>query len=209
MPATAPLPSEPANLVDAFRAIPTSILSDNLDRLSGPVGIGPYYSGARMCGRALTVRTRGGDNLFIHKALEIVRPGEVIVVDGAGDVGRALIGEIMKEIALSRGAAGFVIDGAIRDVEAFRDSDFPCFARSVIHRGPYKNGPGQINVPVALGGWVVSPGDIVVGDADGVVSFSLEEAPALLARAHAQIRREEAAIASIRAGLYDGAYARG
>ena len=114
--------------------------------------------------------------------------------------------EIMKSIAEHRGAAGYVIDGAIRDVAAFAASDFPCFARAVIHRGPYKSGPGEINVPVSIGGAVISPGDIVVGDEDGVVSFSQAAAPALLEAVKAQIAREEATLVSIREGRYQGSY---
>src|ERR1700712_3110834 len=164
--------SRPApDLLEAFRAAPTSVISDNLDRLAGSVGLRPFHRGGRMVGVAFTVRTRPGDNLAIHKGLELVGPGGVIVVDGGGDEGRALVGEIMKNIAEHRRAAGYVIDGAIRDVAAFAASDFPCFARSVIHRGPYKSGPGELNVPVSIGGAVISPGDIVVGEGDGGVAF--------------------------------------
>ena len=159
-----------------------------------------------MVGTAFTVRTRPGDNLAIHPALEMVGPGDVIVVDGGGDETRALVGEIMKNIAEYRGASGYVIDGAIRDVAAFAASDFPCFARAVIHRGPYKSGPGDINVPVSIGGAVISPGDIVVGDEDGVVSFSQAAAPALLEAVKAQVAREEATLLSIREGRYQGSY---
>ena len=147
------------------------MISDNLARLPGAVGLRPFHRGSKLVGVAFTVRTRPGDNLAIHRALELVGPGDVIVVDGGGDETRALVGEIMKNIAEYRGAAGYVIDGAIRDVAAFAASDFPCFARTAIHRGPYKSGPGEINVPVSIGGSVISPGDIVVGDEDGVVSF--------------------------------------
>ena len=130
----------------------------------------------------------------------------MIVVDGGGDESRALVGEIMKTIAEYRGAAGYVIDGAIRDVASFAAGDFPCFARAAIHRGPYKNGPGEINVPVSIGGSVVAPGDIVVGDEDGIVSFSQSAAPALLEAVKAQIAREEETIISIREGRYKGSY---
>jgi len=106
----------------------------------------------------------------------------------------------MKNIAEYRGAAGYVIDGAIRDVAAFAASDFPCFARAVIHRGPYKNGPGAINVPVSIGGMVVAPGDIVVGDEDGVVSFAQSVAANLLEAVNAQIKREADTLVAIRAG---------
>lgn len=196
------------DLIAAFRAVPTAILSDNLSRSAGLVGLLPFYTGPRMCGPALTVRTRAGDNLAIHRALEAVTPGDILVVDGGGDVSRALVGEIMKEIALFKRAGGFVIDGAVRDVDAFRTGDFPCFARAVTHRGPYKDGPGEIGVPVSVGGWVVSPGDIVVGDEDGVVSFPPSAAPALLKAAHAQTEREQETLAAIRNGTYSGSYAR-
>jgi len=200
------VPKPPAALLDAFRKAPTSIISDNLDRLPGAVGLRPFHRGGRLVGAAFTVRTRPGDNLAIHKALELVGPGDVIVVDGGGDETRALVGEIMKTIAEHRGAAGYVIDGAIRDVAAFAESDFPCFARAVIHRGPYKSGPGAINVPVSIGGMVVAPGDIVVGDEDGVVSFAQSVAANLLEAVNAQIAREADTLTAIRAGRYQGSY---
>jgi len=196
----------PAELIEAFRQAPTSIISDNLARLAGSVGLKQFHRAGRLVGTAFTIKTRPGDNLAIHRALEMVGPGDVLVVDGGGDETRALVGEIMKNIAQWRGAAGYVIDGAIRDVAAFAADDFPCFARSVIHRGPYKSGPGEINVPVSIGGCVISPGDIVVGDEDGVVSFSQGAAPALLETVKAQVAREEATLLSIREGRYQGSY---
>ncbi len=114
-----------AELVEAFRGKPTSVISDNLGRLSAPVGLRTFHSGAPLLGRALTVRPRAGDNLAIHVALELIQPGDVLVVAGGGNESRALVGEIMKAIAEKRGAAGFVIDGAIRDSGAFAASDFP------------------------------------------------------------------------------------
>ncbi|MFH6785069.1 MULTISPECIES: RraA family protein [Methylobacterium] len=203
------LPADlPADLLAAFRGVATAALSDNLDRLAGPVGLRPFHRGGPLVGRALTVRVRGGDNLAIHRALERVRPGDVVVVDGGGDGDRALVGGIMKAIAESRGAAGFVIDGAIRDVAEFATSDFPCYARTVTHRGPYKTGPGEIGVPVCVGGWVVNPGDVVVGDADGVVTFAPGRARDLLAAARAQEMREAEVLRLIAQGRYDDRYAR-
>ncbi|MDE2378146.1 MAG: RraA family protein, partial [Bradyrhizobium sp.] len=119
---------------------------------------------------------------------------------------RALVGEIMTNIALYRGAAGYVIDGAIRDAGALAASDFPVYARTAIHRGPYKSGPGEINVPVSVGGCVISPGDIVVGDEDGVVSFSPAGAADLLEAVRAQVAREEETLKAIREGRYQGSY---
>jgi regulator of RNase E activity RraA len=136
----------------------------------------------------------------------LVRPGDVIVVDGGGDFSRALIGEIMMNIAQTRGAAGYVIDGAIRDVGAVSRSDFPCFAKAAIHLGPYKNGPGEINVAVTVGGMIVEAGDIVVGDEDGVVAFPQAIAVDLLQAVRAQESREANILQSIREGRYAGAY---
>jgi len=196
------------DLPAAFGAASTAVISDNLSRLPGAVGLRPFHRGGTMVGRAFTVRTAGGDNLTIHKALERVQPGDVLVVDGGGDTSRALVGEIMTSIAQSRGAAGMVIDGAIRDARAISQSDFPCFARAAIHRGPYKNGPGELNVPVTVGGMIVHPGDIVVGDEDGVVAFPAAIAADLLKAVQDQEAREAEILRSIAEGRYVGAYAR-
>lgn len=197
--------ADPA-LIEAFHTLPVANISDNLHRLPGATGIRPFHDGTPMAGTALTVRTRAGDNKAIHMALDLLRPGDVIVVDGGGDISRALIGEIMTSVAKMRGAAGFVLDGAVRDVASLAKSDFPCFARAGIHLGPYKNGPGEINVPVTIGGMVVNPGDIVVGDADGVVAFPQAIAPALLEATRAQSAMEEDVLRGIAAGHYVGAY---
>lgn len=199
--------ADPA-LIAAFARSSTAIISDNLSRLPGAIGLRPFYRGGTMAGTALTVRTTVGDNLFIHKALELVRPGDVVVVDGGGDCSRALVGEIMATIAATRGAAGLVVDGAVRDARALIASSFPCFARAAIHRGPFKNGPGEINVPVVVGGMIVTPGDIVVGDEDGVVAFSPAAAKELLQAVRAQEHREAEIMTSIREGRYSGGYAK-
>jgi RraA family protein len=194
-------------LLDGFRSAATAVISDNLQRLPGVLGLRPYHKRAGvMVGTAFTVRTRPGDNLPIHVALEHVRPGDVLVVDGGGDVTRALIGEIMVQIAIWKKAAGLVIEGAIRDVDGIGRFDMPCYARGVTHRGPYKDGPGQINVPVAIGGMVIQPGDIVVGDGDGIVAFPQAGAAALLEAVRAQELREAEMIRSIHEGRYQGAY---
>lgn len=200
-------PGTLASLVAAYRRSSTAIISDNLDRLPGAIGIVPFHPVKEvMAGPALTVRVAAGDNLAIHKALDLVKPGDVVVVDGDGDVSRALVGEIMMTIAQVRGAAGFVIDGAIRDHNAFLQSGFPCFARAAIHRGPFKNGPGAINIKVAIGGMIVEPGDIVVGDDDGIVAFPQAIAANLLEAVRAQEVREGEILRSIRNGSYTGAY---
>jgi RraA family protein len=195
-----------AALIKEFSNTATAVISDNLSRLPGAIGIRPFHRSGVMAGTALTVQTRAGDNLMIHKALDLVRPGDVIVVDGDGDTTRALIGEIMATIASTRGAAGLVINGAIRDAGAIGKSDFPVFARAAIHRGPYKNGPGEINVSVSIGGLVVNPGDIVVGDDDGVVAFPQAIAATLLQAVRTQEKKEADILKSIHEGRYTGVY---
>jgi regulator of RNase E activity RraA len=206
--APAPAPAPALDLLRAFEGVATPLISDNMARMPGAVGLRKYHRQGRMVGPAFTVRTSPGDNLAIHQALVLARPGDIIVVDAGGDTSRALVGEIMMAIAVQNGIRGFVIDGAIRDCAAFAASDFGCFARDVIHKGPYKNGPGEINVPVCIGGFVIESGDIVVGDEDGVVAFPQSDAAALLEAARAQEAREAAMMETIRRGLYDGAYAK-
>jgi regulator of RNase E activity RraA len=107
----------------------------------------PIHGGRALAGVALTARTRPGDNLMVHKALNMAEPGDVIVVDAGGDVTNSIVGELMANVAIAKSVAGFAIDGAIRDAEAIRAGTFPIFAPGATHRGPYKGGPGEINVP--------------------------------------------------------------
>jgi RraA family protein len=202
-----PRVNTPAPLVALFKGLPTAIISDNLSRMTGTEGLAPRHRpGVALLGPALTVRVRTGDNLMLHKALQLGRPGDVLVVDGGGCTDRALFGDIMKNVAQSRGFAGIVIDGAIRDATAFRDDTFACYARGVCHRGPYKDGPGEVNVPVCVGGMVVEPGDIVVGDDDGVVFIRPSDAESVAAASRRKAQAEEATLASIASGRYDDAW---
>ncbi|BDB24087.1 methyltransferase [Cupriavidus sp. TA19] len=182
----------PAALVEAFREVVTPHISDNLQRLSGVTGLTRFHRSKKLVGTAFTVKARPGDNLLIYKALMELQPGHVLVVDGGGDCTNALIGELIMLYAQQRGCAGFVLDGAIRDTAAFYEADFPCYARGTSHRGPYKLGPGAMNVPVSIGGQVISPGDLIVGDEDGVVSFPAAQATALLEAVQATVSKEDA-----------------
>jgi len=199
-------PPVPEAILDAFRAAQVAVISDNMNRLHGTRALRPYHRSGKLVGTAVTVKTRPGDNFTLHKAYEILRPGDVLVVDGGGDLIQALVGEIMMSRARTMGVAGFVIDGAIRDVAAFAAADFPCYARGVTHRGPYKTGPGEINVPVAIDGMVVMPGDVVVGDEDGVVCFDRADAEELLALVQKQEAREAGALSAIAEGRFDNSY---
>jgi RraA family protein len=191
----------PAAVVEAFREVVTPHISDNLQRLSGVTGLTRFHRNKKLVGTAFTVKARPGDNLLIYKALMELQPGHVLVVDGGGDCTNALVGELIMLYAQQRGCAGFVLDGAIRDTAAFHDADFPCYARGTSHRGPYKLGPGAMNVPVSVGGQVISPGDLVVGDEDGVVTFPAAKAASILAAVRATATKEEAIKAEIGTGL--------
>jgi RraA family protein len=169
--------------------------------VAGGARLRPMHGGGAMVGVALTVKTRPGDNLMIHKAIDIAGPGDVIVVDAGGDLTNALFGEIMASHAAARGIAGIVIDGAIRDAAALRAGHFPVFAAGVTHRGPYKNGPGEINVLVALDGMVIEPGDLILGDEDGLVAVPFDHVEAVRAAASAKQAAEEKILADIRAGI--------
>ncbi len=167
------------HLLSALADIPVACISDVMMRLvSGGANLRPVGA-AGLCGTAVTVRVPPGDNLMVHKAIELARAGDVIVVDAAGDLTNAIVGERMVTVAMAKGIAGFVIHGAIRDVDHLRTCGFPVFAAGVTHRGPYKNGPGEINYPIAINGMVIMPGDPVVGDADGLVCLPILDAPDL------------------------------
>lgn len=137
---------------------------------------------------------------MVHKAMELAQPGDVIVVDAGGETSQAIIGELMQKYAIARGIAGFVIDGAIRDLAALAAEEFPVYARGITHRGPYKDGPGEINVPISVGGMVVNPGDILVGDEDGLLAIPQDEAERVIEMAMRKSVEEANTLKSIAAG---------
>lgn len=194
--------------IAALRGLPTSVIGDVMGgRLVGTTALRPINrSSVTTCGNAFTVRVRSGDNLLIHKALDMLESGDVLVVDGEGDTTRALVGEIMMTSARMRGAVAFVMDGAIRDADAFEQHQFPCWARGISLRGPYKDGPGSINVPVTIGGMVVNPGDVIVGDGDGIIAVPGELAVHVATLAHAKVVHEQETIAAIINGTYSSAW---
>jgi len=194
-------------LAQRFLGVPVANVSDCMSRMTaGGARLRPMHGGGAMAGPALTIKTRPGDNLMIHKALQLAQPGDVIVVDAGGDLTNALIGEIMVGDAIKRGLGGIVIDGAIRDAGAIRGGSFPVFAAGVTHRGPYKDGPGEINVPIAIDGMVIEPGDLIIGDDDGLLCVPYGDAQALLAAAEHKQVVEARMIADIAGGTYDAAW---
>ena len=200
-----PVPKRPdKKLVAELAKMVTPHLSDSMQRLyAGGAQLRPMHDGAKLCGPAFTVRTSPGDNLLVHKAIDIAEPGDVIVVDAGGVNDNAIIGELMSARAEQRGVGGMVIWGAIRDSKELAQGSFPVYASGVTHRGPYKNGPGEINVTVTIGGMTVNPGDIIVGDADGLIAVPQDQAEAVLASAKAILAKEEKSMKEIKAGTVD------
>lgn len=183
--------AERASRIEALGRFAVAVVADAMERLGVAEGIHPVWRGARMCGTARTVWTRSGDNKLVHQALDQAEAGEVLVVNGGGDTTRALVGELMARRGQARGLAGFVIDGAVRDREGIEELGFPVYARGVSPAGPYKNGPGHLDRPVAIGGVCVLPGDFLLGDDDGVVVVPAGEVDAVCARAEEIVAREE------------------
>ena len=195
------------SIVDAFRSLPVANVSDSMSRMTaGGARLRPYYNGGTMSGPAFTVKTRPGDNLMVHKALDIAQPGDIVVVDAGGDLTNALIGELMQAHARTRKLGGLVINGAIRDVAALRESDFPVFAAGVTHRGPYKDGPGEIGVAIGIDGMVIEPGDLIIGDEDGVLCVPIAEAEAVLKATQTKHAAEDKQMEATLAGTSDRAW---
>ncbi|MDF3834750.1 RraA family protein [Cupriavidus basilensis] len=201
-------PQADAALLAALRELPVAALSDSMHRNTGTVGLRPFHRpvAATMAGTAVTARSRGGDNLTYLRALEFCRPGDVLVIDAGGDLQNAVVGGILSNYAASIGVVGVVIDGAVRDVAELREREFPVYARGVTHRGPYKDGPGEINVPVSVGGMVVRPGDVLVGDQDGLLAIPPEDVPLLIEKARAVLAAEAETIRAMKEGRWDRSF---
>lgn len=193
-----------ATVVAKYRELPVANISDSMNRMAaGGARLRPMHAGGVMCGPAFTVKTRPGDNLMLHKALDLAEAGDIVVVDAGGDLTNSLIGELMLAVAAKKGLAGVVIDGAIRDSGSIKAGTFPVFAAGVSHRGPYKDGPGEINVPIAIDGMVIHPGDLVIGDEDGLLCVPFDAVEEICAKAHAKHATETESLRKIAAGTND------
>ena len=194
-------------LVKQFEGMPVANIDDNMQRVAAvdsaikPVG----YKG-HMVGVAFTVKVPQGDNLMFHAAMDLAKPGDIIVIDAGGYENRAIFGELMATYLQKRGIRGIICDGAVRDWGGLAAlKDLQVYARCANPNGPYKNGPGEINVPVVIGGKIVYPGDIVVADDDGVLFVRPEDAEALIAATKAVEEKEAGIMKHI---LEDGTYIR-
>lgn len=193
-------------LIAAFKAIPTANIADCMGRLSAMNSTIRRLSlpcKDNMVGVALTVKVRSGDNLMIHKALNILAPGDVLVVSNDGGNSQALMGEIMITYAHTRKACGIVLDGPVRDLYSIQAMEFPVYATGSTPAGPFKDGPGEINVPISCGGMSVMPGDVIVGDGDGVIVIARQDAQALLAEAEKYQLFDSKKLLATRAGNAD------
>jgi regulator of RNase E activity RraA len=178
-------------LISRLAKLPSAAIADAMGRLGAvDASIKAIWPGATLAGPAFTVWTRSGGNSGIHESLAAARPGDVIVVNGGGDESSALLGELVGERAISAGISGFALDGAARDAQALAEAGMPVFARALTTAGPFKSGPARLNVPIAFGGVSVSPGDIIIGDADGIVVIPRGNAEDIVEAAEAVVADE-------------------
>ena len=188
-------------LVDALAKMGTATLHEAMGaRGALPFHIKPIYPGMKVAGPALTVDGRPADNLMVHYAITLGQPGDVLVVDYKGYLESGPWGDVMTTAAMARGIVGLVVDGCVRDAASCRDMGFAVFARGTSMKASTKLLPGNINVPIVLGDIAIAPGDIVVGDDDGVVVVPQGEAQDILAKAEAREQKEDVIRKELKAG---------
>lgn len=163
-------------LIELFRDLPVANIDDCMNRTAAVNPAIKPLNKVLLLGTAFTVKVPEGDNLMFHKAMDLAQAGDVIVIDAGGDSNRSIFGELMITYCKRRGIAGVIVDGSVRDADALAQMDIAIYARGITPNGPYKNGPGEINTPISFGGKVICPGDIIVGDGDGIVVIKPEEA---------------------------------
>lgn len=189
-----------------FYDLPTTCISDALNGMSNlDPSIKPLQDSYKVAGRAFTVKIPAGDNTMVLKAIKEASPGDVLVIDAKGESYRAVAGDFVVSLAQKLGIAGMIVDGVIRDLIGVRSLNFPVFSKGTTVAASFKNGAGEINVPISCGGVSITPGDIIVGDADGVVVIPQADAEKVLEKALAKLKKDEQREAS---ALQDEASAR-
>jgi RraA family protein len=195
-------------LVAGFQEFETPIISDLMNRLYTMCTAirsltAPHL---RILGPACTVKVFPGDNLMVHKSLDLAQPNDIVVVDAGGSSMNAVLGDLVSTKARHRKIAGFVVDGYVRDIPGILALDLPVYARGVTPIGPLHRGPGEVNFPIQCGGIVVHPGDIVAGDANGVVVIPQDAAAALLSRLRERRTTEANYVAAVARGDFSNAW---
>jgi len=180
------------SIIKQFSNIPTTCISDVMNGLNNMhSAIAPLKEEYKFAGRALTVKIPVGDNLAVLKAIRVAKPGDVIVIDAKGDQYRAIAGDFVVGMAQTLGVSAIVVDGVIRDIIGVKKLNFPVFSRGTSVAASGKFGIGEINIPISCGGTAVNPGDIIVGDADGVVVIPESEAQSILEQSIDKLRKDE------------------
>jgi regulator of RNase E activity RraA len=200
-----PTPMPSPDIVERFSQLASSLVSDVFDRWSGTniLPISGLRPGEVVVGPAFTCRTRPGDNLAVHKALDLARPGEILVVDAGAAIDRAILGGLMGFYAKQRDLAALVVDGAVRDKSDLEDKAPPVFARGLSQLGPYKDGPGELRCPVSIGGLAIADGDLIVADEDGITAVPRSRMDELLELAEAKAADEAQQFEAIANGTWD------
>jgi RraA family protein len=198
-------PSE--DIVEQYSKFETPDISDMLNRMYAMnPGLSNLSTDATICGPACTVKVFPGDNLMVHKVLDVAKPGDVVVIDAGNSAQNAIVGDLICSKAKHRGIQAFVIDGLIRDLPDVQEVGLPVFARGVTPIGPLHRGPGEINYPIACGGIVVNPGDIIVGDKSGLVVVRQEFAEDTLAKLYVQQKALESYVESVKRGEFSNTW---
>lgn len=184
--------------IEQYKSVPTTAISDATDGLNNlHSSIKPLKDKYKITGKALTVKIPIGDNHCVLKALDAAEPGDIIVIDAKGDLSRAVAGDFVIGMAKTLGIGGFVIDGAIRDLEACKALDFPIFCKGTTIAASNKAGVGEVNIPISCGGVSIHPGDIIVGDCDGVIVVPRDREEKVLKDSLEKIKKDEKREASV------------
>jgi 4-hydroxy-4-methyl-2-oxoglutarate aldolase len=190
------------SLLEAFGSASSAQVADSMSRLGAmDVGIKPMWPSPRIIGAALTVWCHAGDNLMLHKAISLAKPGDIIVVNTQGNVTNSPFGELIATSAVQVGIRAVIVDGTVRDVEALQTLKLPVYARGLCSNGCNKDGPGEVGAIIACGGVAVRSGDIIIADRDGVAVVPLDAGPEIAKLAVAQVEREEKRLAEIGKGI--------
>jgi len=200
-------PRLPEELVEGFKEFETADVSDVLNRLYAMEGtIRNQTNDRELLGLACTVKLYPGDNLMVHKALDIAMPGDIVVVDCSGAMSNAVFGDLVANKAKHRGIGGYVIDGLIRDLDGVKETGLPVYAKGVTPFGPLHRGPGEINTPICCGGVVVNPGDIIKADSTGIAVIPRDFAAEILERLRTNRDKQAEYVASVKRGDFSNAW---